>query len=71
MLENKKITVNTKSEVNNINIKPFEDKLNINNTVLNASLINLSGLIQKILEENKKITKKTILMKIIQVMEIF
>lgn len=54
MLENKKITVNTKSEVNNINIKPFEDKLNINNTVLNASLINLSGLIQKILEENKK-----------------
>ena len=39
MLENKKITVNTKSEVNNINIKPFEDKLNINNTVLNASLI--------------------------------
>ena len=38
MLENKKITVNTKSEVN-INIKPFEDKLNINNTVLNASLI--------------------------------
>ena len=66
MLENKKITVNTKSEVNNINIKPFEDKLNINNTVLNASLINLSGLIQKILEENKMI-----LMKIIQVMEIF
>lgn len=40
--------------MNNINNKPFEDKLNINNTVLNASLINLSGLIQKILEESKK-----------------
>jgi hypothetical protein len=26
----------------------------MNNTILNASLINLSGIIQKILDENKK-----------------
>ena len=32
----------------------LDDKLNDNNIVLQASLVNLSSLIQKILEENKK-----------------
>ena len=38
----------------------MDDKLNENNTVLQASLINLSSLIQKILEESKKIQEKNI-----------
>ena len=63
-IENKKITVNTKTEMPN---KPIlDDKLatnntnNTNNTILNASLVNLSDLIQKILEENKKIQESDI-----------
>ena len=37
------------------NSKPIiDDKININNTLLNASLINLSSLIQKILDESKR-----------------
>ena len=47
-----KITVNTKSETSTMPI--LDDKLNDNNIVLQASLVNLSSLIQKILEENKK-----------------
>ena len=38
----------------------MDNKLNENNTVLQASLINLSSLIQKILEESKKIQEKNI-----------
>ena len=50
--DNKKITVNTKSDISTMPI--LDDKLNENNIVLQASLVNLSSLIQKILEENKK-----------------
>ena len=51
--DNKKITVNTKTESSSK--VPVDEKNSINNTVLNASLINLGGLIQKILEENRKL----------------
>ena len=40
------------------NVPLLDDKLNDNNTIFQASLINLSSLIQKILEENKKNLEK-------------
>ena len=51
--ENKKILVNTKSDIAS-NKSGVEEKINLNNNNLNAPLANLNTLIQKMIEENKK-----------------
>ena len=56
LFDTKRITVNTKQDLYNVPL--LDDKLNENNTIFQASLINLSNLIQKILEENKKNQEK-------------
>ena len=56
LFDTKRITVNTKQDLYNVPL--LDDKLNENNTIFQASLINLSSLIQKILEENKKNQEK-------------